>query len=172
MAWNPSTNIIDVTKITDNLFDYLEANQVDALEWANPDSSLKPIQKFYRSAVGRIMTIFPCLMLLDKANATDNSQDVLEGRFRLQFEGVIKGGDTEELVKNATFYAAALESMLAEVPSEVLTVGAKQITFARNDSLETEYDVISRNPGKANIYFQVFRTEVTYALRTSAYTEQ
>ncbi len=172
MAWNPQTNIIDVTKITDNLFDYLEANQVDALEWANPDSSLQPIKKFYRSAVGRIMSVFPCLMLIEKANATDNSSDVLEGRFRLQFEGVIQGGDSEQLVKDATVYAAALESMISEVPSDVLCAGAKQTLFAFSNSFETEYDAISRSPGKANIYFQVFRTEVTYALQTSAYIQQ
>lgn len=169
MAWEPKQNTLDVTQITENLFAYLEGNQADALEWAKPDGSLKPIEKFYRSTGGRAFPIYPKLMLVDKGNATEDNGDTLEGRFGLTFDVVIKGGDTEQLVQDATYYAAALESMLTNIPTATLIENARGVRTAFNDSLETRYDQMGQHETDKSIYFQRFRTEVVYRLIASAY---
>ena len=169
MSWTPTQNILDVTRITDNLFAYIEANYEAALIWANPTGNLPPVEKFYKSAVGRVTMVFPSLMLIDKANATSDEQDVLDGEFRLRFEFVIKGGDAEKLVSDAAYYAAALESMLINIESHTLCAAAKTEMFAARDSIETIFDQIGQDKVSASIYYQAFQTEITYRLRASAY---
>lgn len=164
--WTPKQNTFDVSRVVENLFDYLEEQQEDALIWADPERNLKPIAKFYPSAVGRVKTIFPSVSLLDKSLETDDSEDMLVGDLRLRFETVIQGGDSDALVKDAESYAAALDTMLANVSSETLCKGSKTPEMeAGNLTRDVRFFVIS--PGTNNIYFQVFHTEVTYRLNAS-----
>ena len=63
MAWTPAKNVIDLTKVVDNLLAYIKAHQVEALAWANLPSTevLPPFpdEAIYSNASGRLSTIFP-----------------------------------------------------------------------------------------------------------------
>ena len=69
--WNPQFKVIDTRFLGQNILDYIETNQEDALTWANGGAGLDPLAKFYTNAAGRLQTIFPSLMILAQTNETD-----------------------------------------------------------------------------------------------------
>lgn len=172
MTWNPKNNSIDVSKIIDNLFAFLEAEQTEALAFIKGADSidLPDWKKFYKSSAGRITTIFPLLMLIKREAATDFSSDVLSVGLRLTFEALIQGGNKDLIVLQADKYAAALESMLINVPPEVLTANVFNIVDSIESEIETEFDFLRGNrANKPTTFLQGFQTQITYILKGESY---
>src|SRR3954470_13382744 len=101
MVWTPKANVIDLTQVADNLLGYIEANQTDALIWANGGTGLDDFAKFYTNAVGRLQTQFPSLMILTQRAEADLSGEILLSGLEITLEGTIAGKDTDSLVRDA-----------------------------------------------------------------------
>jgi hypothetical protein len=112
MAWAPQKQVIDLSQIADNLLGYIEANQVEVLDWASNGDGLTPFAKFYTNASGRLQTIFPSLMILNQTCETDLAGD--------------KG----------------IESILANIPSADLTANSDPIMTAALFEIETRLDIL------------------------------
>lgn len=170
MSWTPAQNVIDFTAVIDNLLGYIEANDADALAWANGGEPLEEFAEFYSSITGRIATKFPQLIVLSQAHSveegeTDNGE-VLVVKLPLVFEGAIKGRNAEEACNTAKRYSYALESMLVNIPSLSLT-GDADITASL-----TEYATRYDEPGqlnKSSSWLQVFQTRCEYQFITSVF---
>jgi hypothetical protein len=52
MAYSPQINVVDATQFKDNLIAHFQANQADALIWANGGRILQEIRNFYKSPPG------------------------------------------------------------------------------------------------------------------------
>jgi hypothetical protein len=163
MTWTPQYKVIDQRLLAQNLLAYMEANQTDALTWANDGPGLSDFQKFYTNASGRLQTIFPCLMVLGQQVET-GLEDSLQADFRLVLEGAVSGSDTDELVASAKVYAMAVESMAVNIPSTTLMANAKHYHSAYVTELNTVQDVVNRITSG---FLQVFRTTITYRVEAS-----
>lgn len=168
MAWTPRNNIIDLDKITENLFAFITTNQADAILWANNNVALTAFAKLYPSARGRLSTVFPCLMLLKKNVATDFSGDMLQASISLIFEAQIQGGNVDDIVEKAEKYAKAVESMLINIPMATLTTGTFKPQTGDIENIETEYDLLRSNKGNT-VYLQIFQTQIEYSLYGAAF---
>lgn len=170
MSWTPTRQVINLAPIIGNIFQYLEDNQEDALVIAGNSSTpvitLAPFEKFFTSAIGRVNTVFPSLSLIKKDLASDTDNDVLQSVLNMTFEGVIAGGNTDEIVRNAIFYAMTVESLLTNIPSAVLTANSNVVEGVSIAPLSTEYDVLA---SLGSAYYQVFKTKVNYQLSASSY---
>jgi hypothetical protein len=169
MTWPPQheKKVFDLTAIVDNLLAYLEANDADALEWANDATpGLQEFQAFYSNASGRLNTIFPSCMVIAKRHATDLKSDAIDGGLELTLEITLAGPDADQLATDANRYARAIESMLSNIPSGTLTNGVGQTTQSHLFELETRFDVVGRLAGTPS-FIQVFQTQATYQLITS-----
>ena len=169
MAWTPDAKVFDFRHIGQNLLDFVEANQQDALVWAG-GPGLKVFEKFYTNASGRLQTIFPSLMILDQTTTTD-LEDINEGDVALTFEATVTGGDADQLVADTKTYAMALESMLVNIPPASLMAGALITQRSYIVELATAFD-ITRGFGTGTTptaFMQIFQTRVVYRLQASGY---
>lgn len=172
MAWTPTKNVVDLTKIVDNLLNYIEDEQTDALTWANGGTSgLDDFASFYTNASGRLYTKFPSLMVLgqqdDGEEAETDEGDVLVTTLDLIMEVTLSGPNADDLVLTTKVYDLALKSMLANIPAATLTADSKVATHAVIIQLGTKFDVL--NKLSAKVFIQVFQTEVIYKLITRAF---
>lgn len=171
MGWTPTVKVLDLRHIANNLLAYIEANQADALEWAyEAPATATGFLKFYKSAKGRLSTIFPCLMILEKGVAND-LEDAITGVLTIKFEAVIAGADADTLADDAVKYGMALESMLANIPKATLGTADDESPLINPMTgglilLETEYDESSSLNGT---FFQVFQTKASYQLIARGY---
>lgn len=165
MAWTPPTNVIDLSQIADNLLGYIEANQEDALEWANSGPGLNPFAKLYTNASGRLQTIFPSLMILSQTCETDLSGSTLIAGLELALEGTIGGPNADELVADTKKYAKAMESMLANIPSADLTANSDPAMTAELFEIETRLDIL-RGQARPTAFLQIFQTRCVFRLVT------
>lgn len=163
MTWAPDYKVIDLSQIADNLLGYIEAQQIDALEWANGGSGLPEFAKFYTNSSGRLQTIFPSLMILTQETGTDLAGDILQGGLKLTLEATISGPNTDELVANTKLYAKALESMLANIPAETFTAGSDPAMHSALMEIETRLDVVRSIVGVSG-FVQVFQIQCLYKL--------
>jgi len=141
MAWNPTIQVFDERPIKDNLIAFIQANQADALLWANDGTALPSIAKFHRSP--RLVTVFPALTFLQSEHKElDNEGDTLDIDFALLLELAIIHGNQDTLVERANRYAMALESMLANVSETTFfadsIIQAQKFIFA---GIHVQYDV-------------------------------
>lgn len=166
MAWLPTAKVIDLSQTADNLLAYIAANQTDALEWAEP--GLDDFQKFYTNASGRLATQFPSLMILSQRVDTDLAGDTLDAALQLILEATISGSDADELVAKTKHYSKAVESMLLNVPSEVLMANAEGYHRSYAVELETELDIL-RGQQSPSAFLQIFQTRVVYRLSASGF---
>ena len=160
MSWNPKINVIDLTQVAANIFAFIQANQTDALFWANGGAGLADIAKFYKSEPGRIITTFPCLMLLTKEMAEDMG-DTPAAKVELTFELALSGANTDELVERSVRYDLAVRSMLANIPEMTLTANSKTDAKAYIDSLQSRYAIAG---GTASAFIDAIRIIATYDL--------
>lgn len=141
MAWAPNINVFDERPIKNNLIGYFDAQQADALVWANEGTALPVIKKFHRSP--RLVTVFPALTFLQSEHrANDSEGDTLDVNFALLLELAIVHGDQDELAHRSNVYSMALESMLANIPATTFfadsIIQAQQFIFA---GIQVQYDI-------------------------------
>lgn len=168
MAWTPDYKVIDLSQIADNLLGYIDDNQTVALDWANDGPGLIEFAKFYTNSSGRLQTIFPSLMILTQETGTDLEGDILQGGLKITLEATIAGPDTDELVANTKLYAKALESMLANIPSETFTAGSDPVMHSALMEIETRLDVVRSIVGVSG-FVQVFQIQCLYKLLAAAF---
>lgn len=165
MTWAPRYKVIDLSQIADNLLGYIETVQEDALEWAGGPGMI-PFTKFYTNASGRLQTIFPSLMILAQRAETDLQSEALDAAVQMVLEGTVSGPNADELVASTKKYSMAVESMLANIPSETLMANSQQFHKAYITELETELDILRGNQ-KPSAFLQIFQIRVVYRLSTS-----
>lgn len=164
MAWEPTAQVFDFTQTVANLLEYISDNGSDAIDWASGDTSLPGFAKLYPNAPGRLIQEFPALVVLSQDFETDLTGDVLTAGLRLKFESFVSGPNLDDLVLTAKKYAMALESMLANIPSDTLGAG----TFASLFEIGTALDV-SGQFQQGNSWLAIFQTTCVYRVNTAAY---
>lgn len=166
MAWQPTIQVFDETQIKRNLIDYLDANQVNALVWANGGSALPSIKKFHKSP--RLVTVFPALTFLQSEHrANDAEGDVLIVDYALLLELAIVHGNQDELASRSNAYSMALESMLANIPATTFfansIIQAQQFIFA---GLQVQYDIQGKYK---NQFIEVLQIRVGWQITASLF---
>lgn len=125
MPWTPTNVVADVSPIVTNLLQFIRDNQVAALKWANGNQDgLAKFEVIYNSDEGSYQSeIFPNLQAVrERHRSRYLENDVLvEYSIDLLFE--VKGSDAAELKNVIKKYSKAVESMLLNVPPDVLMNG-------------------------------------------------
>lgn len=168
MAIVTSKKVIDLTQIATNLLNFIQTYGGDYLNWAAGGVGPENYRKLYTNASGRLATDFPSLMILAQRADTDVSGDQLDAAVQLIFEGTISGTDPDALVAETKLYARALESMLVNITSDVITAGSMKYQKAFPVELETELDIL-RGTQSPSAFLQIFQTRVVYRILTSGF---
>lgn len=163
MAWTPHINVFDERSIKYNLIGYFEANQSDALIWANDGTALPVIQKFHKSP--QLVTVFPALTFLQSENQVD-FEDILTVDFAMLIEFAHIGGKQDEVADRSPKYAMALNSLLTNVPEttflqDSIIGGSSVIT-----GIQTQFDVQGKYK---NQFIDVFQVRVGWRIIAAAY---
>jgi hypothetical protein len=169
MVWSPKLNVVDLTLTVDNLLAFIEANQTEALSWANGGPGLADFAAIYPNTIGWLKSKFPSLLVLGQADEGDggNEGSLVETRLGLRFETAVMG-TPDELPILTKKYDLALRSMLVNVPSATLIAGSATITRAYVSAWPASvYDRL-REAGRGNSFLQVFQTSMEYTLITAA----
>lgn len=176
MAWTPKEQVLDLTPIIDNLLGYIEANDADALAWANGGDAMDEFAGLYPNASGRLATKFPQLIVLDQEirvqiGGSENEGDILIGTLALTLEGAVMGKDVDPLVQDAKVRAKAVESMLMNIPLATLAAGCSPaITSAVCMGYQTAHDQVKGQGGKsASSWLQIWQTRAEYQLTADAF---
>lgn len=167
MPWTPTKQVIDLTKLADNLLAYIEAQDAAALTWANGGTALPEFAATYSNATGRLQTIFPSVLILNQQVETDLTGDVLLGGWEVTLEVAISGADADTLATTTKKYGKAIESILSNIPSATLTSGSSPAITAALFELRTLYDQTRQLPSMA--WVQIFQTRGLYQLIQAAY---
>lgn len=169
MTWPPTNEkkVFDFTGAVENILDYIEEWNEDALEWAGANPAT-PFERLYPNAPGRLITEFPSLICLDQRYETDLEGDILLGGLELKFEGCVTGANLDDLVLRTKQYAMAVESMLSNIPNEDLTAGFKNSTNGSLFEIESAFDLTGQLQ-TASSYLAIFQTKCSYQFKTSAF---
>jgi hypothetical protein len=123
MAWQPTLESPDTTKLVPNLLAYIVTHSAAAATWANGGQALPGFAKVWNSAEGRVHKYFPDLMVLSESvNAREAAQGI-EIDFELLFELQVVDKGADAVTERAKKYAAAVESMLLNIPPETFMAG-------------------------------------------------
>src|SRR4051812_27600224 len=120
-AWDPQVNVFDESIIVSNISTWLQANQIEALKWANGGVALPSIKNFYVSP--RTVTDFPTLSFLQSSHDSDWVNDILEIKLELMIEIALIHGNRDTAAAYVKRYAMAIESMLANMPETTFLQG-------------------------------------------------
>jgi CRISPR/Cas system-associated exonuclease Cas4 (RecB family) len=163
MSWPPNQHIqvFDERPLKDNFLAFLEANQVDALAWANTGSvgALDPISQFQKAA--KLTSVFPSLTILQTEHGSAFGSDLLGVVFSMTLELAVVHGNQDTLTDLAAKYAMAVESMIANMPET--TFGENSIIPITSTlrEMKTVFDV----QGKIkNRFIQVSQTEASWII--------
>jgi hypothetical protein len=163
MAWTPTIKVFDETPIKNNLIGYIQANQVEALKWANAGVALPSISTFHRS--NRLVTQFPALTFLQTSHdASYGEGGILMIDFEANMELAIIHGNMDTAADRVVRYAMALESMLANLPETTFRQGSiLQIT-----STAMRFRITHAEQGKyKNKYIQVFQARAAWEIEAA-----
>lgn len=164
-AWDPQVQVLDETQIKDNLTAYIEANQVEALKWANGGASgLPAIRDFHKSP--RLVTVFPALTWLQTSHKS-KWEDVLEIDFSIVLEVAIVHGNKDTLAARAPKYSMAIESMLVNVPETTFNQDSIIDITSTGMAVETTFDVQGKYK---NQFIEVFQTRANWHIEASAFS--
>lgn len=166
MAWTPKINVIDARKLDANILAFIEANQVEAMIWANGGIVLKVFQQLSNSIANRSKPIYPSLAIFSESTATQFDGDILRCVYQLRIESVIYSNVAAEAAGLSKIYGHALESMLGNVTGAVLTGGAASMT-ASLERLDTNYTDLKWTKGTSNFYREI-ETRATYSIQGQA----
>lgn len=121
--WTPTQDAPDTRKVAPNLLAFIGANNAAAIRWANGGTSLPAFKRLWESAEGRIHKYFPDLMILrESVNARDAAQGI-DVDYELLLELQVTGKAADAVTRLAKTYIAAVESMLVNIPPEILVAG-------------------------------------------------
>jgi hypothetical protein len=164
-AWDPQVQVLDETQIKDNLTAYLQANQAEALKWANGGASgLPAIRDFHKSP--RLVTVFPGLTWLQTSHKS-KWEDVLEIDFAIVLEVAIVHGNKDTLASRAPKYSMAIESMLVNVPETTFNQDSIIDITSTGMAVETTFDVQGKYK---NQFIEVFQTRANWHIEASAFS--
>lgn len=168
--WPPDNErkVFDLTGVVENILDYIEEFNEDALGWANDGTALAPFESLYPNAPGRLITMFPSLVCLSQKYETDLKGDVLIAALELKFEGCVAGHQLDDLVLNTKKYAMAVESMLTNIPSEDLTAGYLNPTHGALMEIGSSFDLTGQLQNATN-YLAIFQTSALYQFTMAAF---
>jgi hypothetical protein len=170
MAWPPTQNIqvFDERALAENIFDWLQLQQLDALDWANNSAptALDDIRAFQSSA--RLTTVFPALTLLQSEHSSAwGNGEILIIVPKLVFELALSHGDQDVLSSNAKKYVMALESMLANLPETTFALNSIIPITSTIQAMETVYDVQGKIKSK---FIQVSQTTVSWVVEAAMHS--
>lgn len=163
MSWDRTTTVIDYSKIITNVLEFIETNQTDALKSVNDENSLPSFKRIFRSAKGRIVSVFPNLMLIEKTFAYDDTETVLRGALSLIFEGQLQGGDPDVLSLQSEVYVLALQRMVYSMNSAELANGIPNIAKVVMLGMEAEFTTTQGNAANTQ-FLQIFQTGFIFDL--------
>lgn len=165
MPWNPNLAATDISLIWPNLRAWIEANQVDALSWANGGAGLDPFAQIYNSAAGRAHTVWPDLMVTGDAAKTDYGDEGLMVSYGLALVMRLVDPDPDVLIAKGKKYLRAVESMIVNCPVATLLNGvdAEQATLLE---VEVEPSILGESE---SVYLQVTRLRVSWAILQNGY---
>lgn len=167
MTWAPAKQVIDTSPLIDNWLAYVDAQDADALAWANGGQGMLEFQGLYSNATGRLQTVYPQHMVIRQAIETDLTGDILIAGWQLVLETALSGPDADELATDTKKYGKAVESMLSNIPSATLTNNADPELNATLFELETRYDETRNLPTPG--FIQIFQTRCVFRLTTAAF---
>jgi len=168
-VWTPKTKTVDAGKLEANIIAFIRANQADALLWANGGTSaVKPFNFLVDNLANQGLPGLPVLMITGKEKQTNRASDLDVSGFSIQFEGIVLGKNADALVVLTEKYAAALESMLINIPDTTLLAGTTEQIIENEPDTSISYGEIGMNEQESAL-LQVFTLRVTYTLYASAY---
>jgi hypothetical protein len=164
MAYSPQINVVDATQFKDNLIAHFQANQADALIWANGGRILQEIRNFYKSP--RLVTVFPALTFIQISHES-KYENILEIDLSVLIEVAIIHGNKDTLSDRSLKYSMAIESMLANVPETTLNQNSIIEIESTNMGLKTTFDVQAKFKTQ---YIEVFQTLANWHIEASAFS--
>lgn len=167
MSYEPALQVMDTRSFAENLLAFIEDNQKAAIEWAS-DEPLAPIAKFYASAAGRLTTVFPCLMVTKRSQAT-TTEDMLQTAFSIDLELMVSGKDADAVTEASQCYAMAIESLIQNAKVEDLTADSELRIRGTLDTLETDFDVLRGLNASGSHFMQITNFRAVWILSASAY---
>ena len=167
MAWLPTYSVINARAIAANLLTYFEANQVDALTWAN-GAPLRSFQRIENSVGNMNLPVYPAIMFSQDNDAADYTETLPEGAYTVTFELMVTNPDPNVAVTQSRAYAKAVASMIRNCPQATYTANTGTLaTAAVLTSIEIGFDPIKSNE-MHNDFLQQFQIRATYTLAASA----
>ena len=164
MAWDPDISVFDERALNDNIIAYLEANQTDALYWANGNAGgLPDIRAFHKSP--RLVKVFPAFTIINSDHVTEY-EDILNIELNMVFELAVVHGDQDTLTDRSKKYVMAVESMITNLPKTTFNTDSYIVVNATLNGLESVYDV--QGQVKTNQFIQVSQTRAQWALTAAA----
>jgi len=164
--WQPNINVLDATQIRDNLLNFIDANQVEALKWSNGGASgLPAIADFHKSP--RLVTVFPATTVL-QIDHKSKYESILEIDFSIVFETAIIHGNKDTLADRGPKYSMAFESMLSNVPETTFNQDSIIEITSTGMGLETTFAVQGKYK---NQFIEVFQTRASWHIEASAFSE-
>lgn len=168
-TWTAKTKTVNASKLEANIIAFIRANQADALLWANGGTgTIKPFNFLVDNLANQGLPGLPVLMVTGKEKSTDRASDLDQSKFGIQFEGIVLGKNAESLAALTEKYAAALESMLINIPDLTLLSGTTGQMIENEPNTTISYGEIGMNEQESAL-LQVFTLRVTYTLYASAY---
>jgi len=169
MAWTDQIEmqVFDPRNIAANLFAWFEANQADALAWANNDALpvLPPVLDFFLNE--RSATRFPVCQLGRVQYQTETGEDISRVEIALQYEIALVHGQQNWLASAAPRYAMAFESMAKNIPKTSLENNSKIVFDAGVlAQIETTFDFLRTNGSQ---FMQKFVTQINWIADFSNY---
>lgn len=167
MAWTPTHSVINARAIAENLLAYFEANQAEALEWAN-GSPMKSFQRIENSVGNINLPVYPAIMFSDDADRVDYADELAVGAYELMFEVMVTHPNPNTATTLAIKYAMALASMIRNCPQATYTANSGALASGAVLSLlEIGFETIKTND-QHNDFLQQFQMKATYTLTASA----
>lgn len=164
-AWTPQIQVFDESHIRDLLTAYVQANQTEALIWANNQrgQGLPGFTNFFRSP--RLVTKFPSWTFIS-SDHTAKWNEILTVDYSLLIECALIHGDRDEAARQAVVYAAAVESMLVNVPETTFSAESKIPITSTGMAVETKHAVQGQYK---NGFIEIFQTTVKWEIEASAF---
>jgi hypothetical protein len=165
MPWTPTLAVINSRAIAENLLTFFEANQVDAILWAN-GSALKPFQRFENSRANLDLPAYPAILFSDDNDQTSHGDDLLTAGYSALFLVMVQNPVPATAVLQARMYAKAIMSMIANCTGSSLEANTGCVNAVLQDT-QVGFDQIKVNEA-GNDWMQQFEVRATYTLMAGA----
>lgn len=173
MPWTPTYNLFDKRNIGTNLVNYFKANQADALLWANDENKeldvatkvadsqiVKPIpDEHFFLAASNNNDLWPAFTIVQSEFIEAKLDGVTVTQLVVLYQIEIVDGRSKFLVAVQDIFRLAFQSMIQEIPNDVLNNGHRRNQIFQLSTIETEEDVL-RTDG--NDFYQAFQQRITW----------